>query len=132
MAADTYYGAGWYSASKNKNADDSYIFKVIGGKYTQLASGKCQFDDGSIVRFGVVGDTLTLYKDGAKVLSAEGGNAISAIGAGGFGAGNIRVATDNYTAGQSIDNFDIVEKVPVVQEGTWENASPLTFLCQGC
>ena len=127
-AADTYYGAGWYSVTKAKDADDSYIFKVIGGKYMQLASGKGKFDDGSIVKFGVVGDTLTLYKDGAKILSAEGGNAISAIGAGGFGAGNIRVATDAYSAGQSIDNFDIVEKVPVDKDGTWENASPLTFI----
>jgi hypothetical protein len=51
-----------------------------------------------------------LYKDGAK-LSAEGGKAITAIGAGGFGAGNVRHSMDSYTAGQSIDNFDIVEKV---------------------
>ena len=29
------------------------------------------------------------------------------------------------------DNFDIVEKVPVVKEGTWENASPLTFIKDG-
>ena len=131
-AADTYYGAGWYTVTKKPaDADKVFIFKVIGGKYTQLASGKDVFDDGSIAKFEAVGDTLTLYKDGTKVLSVAGGNAITAIGAGGFGAGNIRNPKDSYSAGQSIDNFDIVETVPVTKEGAWENASPLTFIKAG-
>jgi len=127
-AADTYYGGGWYSVPQKGTPDKIFIFKVIAGTYTQLASGKGDIVDGSIVRFGAVGDTLTLYKDGEKVLSAQGGNAITAIGAGGFGAGNIRRPNDVHTGGQAIDNFDIVETVPVTKEGTWENASPLTFV----
>lgn len=107
----TYYGGGWYAAAV---APDCYIFRVVGGVYTQLAVGDCNFTgDGfrnsSIIRFSVQGDTLTLSNNGTPVLTAQGGNAIPGPGNAGVGAGNIRNPTDQVSRGLALDNLSIVE-----------------------
>jgi len=109
-APGTFYGAGWYHGSLNP---DTYIFKVINGVYTQLASGNCDLSsDGHIVALQVIGDTLTFSKDGVTCLTAAGGNAITQAGTGGWGAGNIRNATDVFSEGGSVDDFSIVSIPP--------------------
>ena len=117
-APGTFYGAGWYHGSLNP---DTYIFKVINGVYTQLASGNCDLSsNGRVVALQVSGDTLTFSKDGVARLTAAGGNAITQAGTGGWGAGNIRNATDVFSEGGSVDDFSIVSippnQPPVVQE----------------
>jgi hypothetical protein len=57
----------------------------------------------------VTGDNLALFKDGNAVLSALGGNAITASGAAGLGAGNIRLSADQVSSGLAIDDLSIVE-----------------------
>ena len=106
----TFYGAGWYHGSLSP---DCYIFKVINYVYTQLATGNCDMlSDGHIVSLQAVGDTLTFSKDGVVKVTATGGNAVTAAGTGGWGAGNIRNANDDLTEGESVDDFSIVTMSP--------------------
>jgi hypothetical protein len=107
----TYYGAGWYASAV---ANDCYIFKVVSGVYSQLANGDCGFTgndtvNASVIRFAAQGDALTLFKDGVSVLSAAGGNAITAAGTGGVGAGNIRNPGDDVSGALALDDFLISE-----------------------
>jgi hypothetical protein len=105
-AATTYYIGAWYASA---TVNDCYIAKVITGTWTQLANADCGFVDASVVKFGVSGDTLTLYKDGASVLTVAGGSAITATGAAGLLCGNVRVAGDDCTTTLQFDNFSVVD-----------------------
>jgi hypothetical protein len=106
-AVDTYYLCGWYASG---TSNDSYLAKVVGGTYSQIANTDVNFVDGSVVKCGMVGTTLTLYKDGASVLS-QSDSEISATGAAGVLCGRIRTGatTDDCSTSLQIDNLTVVD-----------------------
>jgi hypothetical protein len=108
---NTFYGGGWYHKTVS---GDCYIFKVVNGAYTQLANDDCNFDGdngtGDQVRFEAVRNVLTLYRNGAPVLSASD-STITSPGYGGLGAGNIRPSApdDRVDSGFAVDDLVIFE-----------------------
>lgn len=109
-AADTFYGAGWYHRSV---ANDTYLFKVVGGVYTQLVNTDGNFigdpDNAAqqdMIRFQVSGTTLSLFKNGVVVVSATDA-AIAGPGLPGIGMGNIRDAGDRVDSSFATIGFTV-------------------------
>lgn len=93
-------GANHYVLVMNNGAGQSFIQKVVAGSLTTLASGLTNFNaSGDSGKIGVVGTTITVYRDTGSGFVSIGSVTDSSLASGSAGLGNAQVTNcihDNW------------------------------------
>lgn len=112
-APGTFYGLGFYNSGTVPN--NTFLFKMIGDVYTELAAGYQAWSPGyhtpgsvkDIVKGQIVGDTISLWRNGINILQTTDGT-ITAAGLPGLGMGNVRVPTNRTDSSLAITHLSVV------------------------